>query len=440
MKRRREEMAPNSASNASINLGKPSLRIRLEAYYSLIAPDVIANQTEWRAKFDQIYQKFGGSYEGEKKLGVKLAKKYGTTIRLLLAESASSAASDPQGRQQRSSIPTTTPAAISSIAPGESNITIQEDQWYTLLPQERDSGIVDFLSDCFDPFVALAAPESQVTHINPWIDECPLLDNVGKFLAHLPENDPLRRLNASNHKRQSMTAVAPPETTSQKPKSSSTFTVMAEEYEKGPLSVLYRLQNHRIRVLVRYVNAIRGTVTGVLLAFDKHMNMILRDVEEVYTPRPVTRGSNSKDEELTGMEPESNLELELKRRQNALRECLAREGGQPRQSNSHSQSRLQPEVHQQWCVRQRTMKQIMVRGDTVVLVYKAETERSTWPKTAKSPLKSRYNRPIETVPDDDRVGSPGSLIYALQRKQRRDDARKRPSSGSMGGSTKMNKI
>jgi hypothetical protein len=38
-------------------LGKASLRIRLEAYYSLIAPETLSNRTEWLQKYDQIYEK-----------------------------------------------------------------------------------------------------------------------------------------------------------------------------------------------------------------------------------------------------------------------------------------------------------------------------------------------------------------------------------------------
>jgi len=41
-----------------VSLGKPSLRRRLEYYYSLIAPDVIANEVEWRRKFELIYDKY----------------------------------------------------------------------------------------------------------------------------------------------------------------------------------------------------------------------------------------------------------------------------------------------------------------------------------------------------------------------------------------------
>jgi hypothetical protein len=47
-----------------ISLGKPSLRRRLEDYYSLIAPDQISNPQEWLTKYSVIYEKFGGSYEG----------------------------------------------------------------------------------------------------------------------------------------------------------------------------------------------------------------------------------------------------------------------------------------------------------------------------------------------------------------------------------------
>ena len=45
----------------AVSLGKPSLRVRLEAYYSLISPDIISVDTEWRIRFEQIWTKFGRS-------------------------------------------------------------------------------------------------------------------------------------------------------------------------------------------------------------------------------------------------------------------------------------------------------------------------------------------------------------------------------------------
>ena len=65
-----------------VNLGKPSLRRRLEAYYQRVSPEQIENESEWREKFDKIWEKFGGSVEGEQKLAAKLAKKYGSLVHL----------------------------------------------------------------------------------------------------------------------------------------------------------------------------------------------------------------------------------------------------------------------------------------------------------------------------------------------------------------------
>lgn len=46
-----------------VSLGKGSLRIRLEAYYSLISPDNLTNRTEWLQKYDQIYEKVSTNYD-----------------------------------------------------------------------------------------------------------------------------------------------------------------------------------------------------------------------------------------------------------------------------------------------------------------------------------------------------------------------------------------
>lgn len=83
---------------------------------------------------------------------------------------------------------------------------------------------------------------------------------------------------------------------------------IASTYEnQGPLSLLYKIhtKKQRIRVMIRYADCIRSTLTGYLLAFDKHMNMILRDVDEVYTPRVTKVYKNQ------GL---SNSELEFRRR------------------------------------------------------------------------------------------------------------------------------
>ncbi|KAG8318840.1 U7 snRNA binding [Homalodisca vitripennis] len=56
---------------------------------------------------------------------------------------------------------------------------------------------------------------------------------------------------------------------------------------KGPLAMLQTCmdKNIRIKVLTRNMSGIRGHCSGYLVAFDKHFNIALQDVTEVWTRR-----------------------------------------------------------------------------------------------------------------------------------------------------------
>jgi small nuclear ribonucleoprotein (snRNP)-like protein len=377
-------------ASLAVSLGKPSLKARLEDYYTLVAPEQIADDGKWRKRFDAIWSKYGGTHQGEQKLARQLEKKYGTVVRFVTATTAALGAETTT---------TTKNEIISSTrVKKQPQQHLNEESWYELNEKERNSQCIDFLSDRFDPVAALLAEnKTKMEKHHSWILESPMLDRVERFRAYLPTEDPLYRAVITNKKQPQESSKK----STTKPKLPSCFAVTAALHQTGPLSVLYRAftNRQRIRVIIRYVNGIRGTLTGHLIAFDKHMNMILKDVEETYTPRQT-------DETL------SNLEAELYRRRQATKSGTS--------VNSHLLT-AEPPPPSAWTIRQRHMRQIMVRGDNVVAICKAAEEQTAYLSyTQVQPvIQSRYRQNMERqeTPKEERVGTLGSLISLAYRKQ-----------------------
>lgn len=321
----------------------------------------------------QTTPQYGGTHQGERKLANKLARKYGSTVKLLLLPK--SLAHDTN--------------QMADVGFGVERNEINHDEfWYHLRSEEADSGVVDLLSLQFDPFAVLKRDSrNNVTLANPWMeDSSMILDNIGKCATLLPEDDPLHRDSYhSLQLRKAATSKHPCMTLqpsllaklflqnhinkdpNDRPCNNTyihPFDAIAMYLDSGPLSLLARLrkQRKRVGIVVRYVNMVRGIVTGILIAFDKHMNMILKDVEEVYSSRLV--GADCLCSNLN----KNKSGLELSQYYNSIYQ---------------QQYTNQPEA---WNVRKRQIKQLLVRGDIVVSICedKKHVTKSIYIKTKRS--------------------------------------------------------
>ena len=372
-------LPPPPKRNIPVSLGKPSLRLRLEAYYSLIAPDTIADEASWRKRFEQIYEKYGGTVDGEAKLAAKLAKKYGNNVRLLLTTTASASPSAASGI----GIGIGSDATTGAGQPSSSAASKRSEEWYVLIASELNSGDISFVSSSFDPQAALSADMDVVLKVNPFVAQAPLIDNVSKFRRLLPGEDPqylqpTKRSASAAAATRAQKAAAAAAASAHKIPIPGAFAALADRFDKGPFALLRDIhaKKQRVRVMVRYVDCIRGTLTGHVLAFDKHFNMILRDVEEVYSGRATCTkvGSPCSSEKSGGIDEKlSNVEVEVKRRTCFLDERRNKSSVSSKNNNDDGV-----------LLKHRHCQQMLVRGDCVVMIWRGDEERSAFPPAPSS--------------------------------------------------------
>ena len=158
---------------------------------------------------------------------------------------------------------------------------------------------LDFCSAEFSPGRALTSASTR-----PPVPEARPLDNILKCRIYLHDSHPLAlppdaRMSAQR-RTQMVNKVRSSREESRHVREDIIAAMMRCLDDKGPFTWLARKarQGDRVRVVTKHrTGGIRGEAVGKLVAFDKHMNLVLRDVEEKYTVRVFrerqnTRGSN----------------------------------------------------------------------------------------------------------------------------------------------------
>lgn len=146
-------------------------------------------------------------------------------------------------------------------------------------------------AESFDPLASLYC-EDEVEIPDP---SAPIFDNVETFVSRVVNANKAKPAKNKNEL---------PSTSSDGPVPSRRFTedqmpvrgrkkaprnlflfMQKQSADGGPLSVLSKCveKRSRVKVVTRKRDGIRGSCTGIIVAFDKHWNLALIDVDETYS-------------------------------------------------------------------------------------------------------------------------------------------------------------
>ncbi|KAF8066332.1 LSM11 [Scenedesmus sp. PABB004] len=306
-------------------------------------------------------------------------------------------------------------------------------------PHPPESAL-DFTSPAFDAAAALAA-----TDLQPPVPGAPLLDNVSKCAALLPpeaggptaapaaptpaevraaarsagsgaaaarprapapararpppptaagaararraeqeQERAARRAKAAALKARAAAAAARAEASV----AASSLGAIMSRAAVGPLAPLARwaAEGRRVLVVTRHAAGVRGRAVGVLRGFDKHLNLLLADVEESYTvmsrvrrerggargaeqqqARPLEQeqlGQQQQGQQQQGQQQQELEQLDLEQQQG--------QQGQQQPGQQAAPARGGPRPRARWCRKQehrfRRLEQVLIVGDSVVLL------------------------------------------------------------------------
>ena len=188
-------------------------------------------------------------------------------------------------------------AALAAPAPARSGLGAQFG-W----PMQKE---LNLLSPDFDPDMALDAPQLTLPFPN-----VPLLDNISSCRRLLPKSAAAAITERNNLKSGSrhFGVLKPPDNSSSVSTGTEAASAMcassgdacsadpvgvvpqieefslttqwSHSFREGPTSLLRRLQNRAVRVVVRRQHGLRAVCEGKLKLFDRHLNLVLGSASE----------------------------------------------------------------------------------------------------------------------------------------------------------------
>ncbi|CAL8136474.1 unnamed protein product [Orchesella dallaii] len=225
----------------------------------------------------------------------------------------------------------------------------------TLELDSTAKSLLDFSSPTFSPTLALACSSSDVVPVVPGSKKYLNLQLYSKAV-HSPSKSPrkdvlslkqktVKELEA-HAKSKSITELSKTTSTSStstphfpipgrrflphqlpvyRPRKEHPNTLTLMDTVEGPLSVLRRVmtENLRIKLWTRNDKGFRGFLTGFVDAFDKHWNLILRDVDEQFVRKKVIKfppliKNSEREVSSDSKEKEAEVSLAFVRLQNYL--------------------------------------------------------------------------------------------------------------------------
>ncbi|GAB1607671.1 U7 snRNA-associated Sm-like protein LSm11 [Argonauta hians] len=164
--------------------------------------------------------------------------------------------------------------------------------------EEENEGELDFTSPNFNPELALRLGNVKVPYPN-----IKTLNNLAEYRSLVTGTAAVKKAGTSASGESSQLEKVKPSKTAPTPEKEerkeeqtteatskpsrhnrNVFTRMETHHNDGPLSLLRRCVYDKLRVKVwtRSAGYIRGFCRGFIVAYDKHLNMAMIDVDEIY--------------------------------------------------------------------------------------------------------------------------------------------------------------